>query len=82
MKRILVLAIAAVFMLASAPAWGESERLIEKLEVAEKETSRLADTPSKKRFSHKQRNKQINQLLERLEQGEDVDASEVDRLLR
>lgn len=82
MKRILIMAIAAVFMAASAPAFGETEKIIEKLQVAEKETSRLADTPSKKRFSHKQKNNQINELLDRLERGEEVDPSEVDRLIR
>lgn len=83
MKRTLIMAIAAVFAVAAwGPAFAETEKMVEKLQVAERETSRLADTPSKKRFSHKQKNKQINDMLERLEQGEQVDPSEIDRLLR
>jgi hypothetical protein len=88
MKRLGLLAIfGAAFVLPAAPIHADAgssadERKIERLETAYRKAERGAQTMGKKRLHHQNQMKRLDNVLDRLEAGQDVDPSEFDRLLR
>jgi hypothetical protein len=83
MKKLAISALGALFLVGTAaPGLGATEQKVQKLRDKQERIARNAASPGKKRVLYKQMNRRIDGLLERIERGEQVDASEIDALLR